>query len=136
VPLELGGFQIGGLHIAAALVCHPGPTVGYRISEDGVAMAYIPDRGPMLGVQHLPSADWISGFDLAVGANLLIHDCRYSSVQYAKHEGTRRGQREQVVERSPLASPSPQPSPVKGVKGEGELQPGVELHVNTTSSTS
>jgi phosphoribosyl 1,2-cyclic phosphodiesterase len=87
VPLEPAGFAVGGLRIAAALVCHPGPTVGYRISEDSVSMAYIPDHEPMLGAQRLSTADWISGFDLAVGVDLLIHDCQYSSVQYAKHVG-------------------------------------------------
>ena len=87
VPLDPAGFRIGGLRIAAALVCHPGPTVGYRISEDDVSIAYITDHEPMLGAQRLASPNWISGFDLAARADLLIHDSQYSSEQYAKHIG-------------------------------------------------
>ena len=79
--------MVGGLRICAALVCHPGPTVGYRISEDGATVAYIPDHEPLLGAARLPSSDWISGFDLAAHADLLIHDSQYSATQYPKHVG-------------------------------------------------
>jgi phosphoribosyl 1,2-cyclic phosphodiesterase len=86
VPLE--GFEIGGLKISAALVCHPGPTVGYRITENGVSVAYIPDHEPALGTGRLArDSDWISGFDLAEGADLLIHDAQYSEVEYQQHVG-------------------------------------------------
>lgn len=70
--------RIGGLEIAAAEVIHPGPTVGYRIREDGAALAYIPDHEPALGNPSFPgSAAWTSGHDLAKGADLLIHDVQY-----------------------------------------------------------
>lgn len=86
VPLD--GFEIGGLKVVAALVCHPGPTVGYRISGDGVTIAYIPDHEPALGVDRFPGEpQWTSGFDLAAGADLLIHDAQYSAVEYARHLG-------------------------------------------------
>ena len=86
VPLER--FAIGGLQITAALVCHPGPTVGYRISEDGVSLAYIPDHEPALGARRFPErSDWTSGFDLAAGVDLLIHDAQYSAVEYSRHVG-------------------------------------------------
>jgi phosphoribosyl 1,2-cyclic phosphodiesterase len=87
VPVAPGGFQIGGLQVQAALVCHPGPTVGYRISEDSASMAYIPDHEPMLGATHLSPSDWISGFDLAAGVELLIHDSQYSAAEYPRHIG-------------------------------------------------
>jgi len=87
VPLEPAGFQIGALRVCAALVCHPGPTVGYRISEGNVSIAYIPDHEPMLGARGLAGAEWISGFDLAAGVDLLIHDSQYSAVQYPRHVG-------------------------------------------------
>ena len=48
VPLE--AFEIGPFHVTAALVCHPGPTVGYRIAADGATLAYLPDHEPALGL--------------------------------------------------------------------------------------
>jgi phosphoribosyl 1,2-cyclic phosphodiesterase len=84
----LDGFQIGALSVKAALVCHPGPTLGYRITEDGVSMAYLPDHEPALGAQRFPGRpDWTSGFALAHGVDLLIHDSQYSAAQYARHVG-------------------------------------------------
>jgi phosphoribosyl 1,2-cyclic phosphodiesterase len=86
VPLD--GFEIGGLRIIAALVCHPGPTVGYRITEGGVSIAYIPDHEPALGARRFPERpDWTSGFDLAEGVDLLIHDAQYSAAEYARRVG-------------------------------------------------
>jgi ribonuclease BN (tRNA processing enzyme) len=86
VPIE--GFQIGGFRILAALVCHPGPTVGYRISEDGVSVAYLPDHEPALGARRFPEhLDWTSGFDLIRGADLLIHDAQYTDGEYRERVG-------------------------------------------------
>ena len=61
--VPLGGFEIGGLQIAAALVLHPGPTVGYRITENGASLAYLPDHEPALGVDHFP---WGARLDVGV----------------------------------------------------------------------
>ncbi len=81
-------FEIGGLQITAALVCHPGPTVGYRITEDTTSIAYLPDHEPALGARHFPGeSDWTSGFDLAAGADLLIHDAQYSDTEYPQRVG-------------------------------------------------
>ncbi len=85
VPLE--GFAVGGFAVRATLVCHPGPTVGYRIAGDGAALTYLPDHEPALGVRYIPASDWISGFDLAQGADVLIHDAQYSPEEYAAHVG-------------------------------------------------
>ncbi|MGQ0570665.1 MAG: MBL fold metallo-hydrolase [Armatimonadota bacterium] len=86
--VPLGGFEVEGLRIAAALVCHPGPTVGYRITEGEVSVAYLSDHEPALGVREFPAdGDWTSGFDLAAGADLLIHDAQYTDDEYATHVG-------------------------------------------------
>jgi ribonuclease BN (tRNA processing enzyme) len=86
VPLQ--SFEIDGFKIVAALVCHPGPTVGYRITGDGVSMAYIPDHEPALGAHPFPDqSDWTSGFDLAAGVDLLIHDAQYSTAEYPRRVG-------------------------------------------------
>lgn len=69
---------IGGLRVTAAAVIHPGPTIGYRIEGDGGSLAYLPDHEPALGPIGLPDDPaWISGFDLAAGASLLVHDAQY-----------------------------------------------------------
>lgn len=86
VPLD--GFEIGSLRIHAALVCHPGPTVGYRISENGKTFTYLPDHEPALGGRDIPEDDdWVSGFQLAEGADLLIHDSQYSVEEYPRRVG-------------------------------------------------
>jgi ribonuclease BN (tRNA processing enzyme) len=70
--------RIGGLEVMAAEVIHPGPTVGYRIRENGVAIAYIPDHEPALGNRAFPDAPaWTSGHELARDVDLLIHDVQY-----------------------------------------------------------
>lgn len=70
------------------LVCHPGPTVGYRITEGDRSVAYLPDHEPALGARHFPEdPDWTSGFELASGVDLLIHDAQYSAAEYANRVG-------------------------------------------------
>jgi hypothetical protein len=67
---------------------HPGPTVGYRISEGDTSLCYIPDQelalGPSLSVRERQS---LPGFALAYGASLLVHDCQYTDDNYASHIG-------------------------------------------------
>jgi len=83
-----GRFRIGAFDVTAALVCHPGPTVGYRIVADGASIAYLPDHEPALGVPNFPAAPrWTSGFDLAHGVDLLIHDAQYTAEEYPQHVG-------------------------------------------------
>ncbi len=77
-------FEIGPFRIQTALVCHPNPTVGYRIEEQGRVVAYLPDHEPVLGLQgKWLEPEWTSGYDLAAGADLLIHDAQYTDTQYA-----------------------------------------------------
>ena len=79
-------FDIGPFRIRSSLICHPGPTVGYRIeSEDGI-VAYLCDHEPALGLPNgrWPSSDWISGYDIAMDADLLIHDAQYTDEEYAR----------------------------------------------------
>ena len=86
--VPLGGFEIGSLRIDARLVSHPGPTVGYRISENGATLAYLPDHEPALGAKRFPQEPaWTSGFELAEAAGLLIHDAQYTDDEYPEHVG-------------------------------------------------
>ncbi len=81
-------FRVGELEISAAPVCHPGPTVGYRITTPRGTLAYVPDHEPALGVRSFPgAAAWTSGFAIAKDADLLIHDGQYGSAEYSQHVG-------------------------------------------------
>ena len=83
-----GEFEIGEFKIKADQVSHPGPTLGFRISENGGALTYMPDHEPVPGGGELPPEDdWISGFALAEGADVLVHDSQYSREQYPEHIG-------------------------------------------------
>lgn len=78
-----GTFRIGGFAVDADYVCHPGPTVGYRIAADGACMAYLPDHEPALGARNFPGEpEWTSGYSLARGVDLLIHDAQYTAEEY------------------------------------------------------
>ena len=86
--VPLGSFEIGRLQITAALVVHPGPTVGYRITDNGTSLAYLPDHEPALGAVPFPGEpDWTSGFELAAGVDLLIHDAQFTAAEYLTHVG-------------------------------------------------
>jgi phosphoribosyl 1,2-cyclic phosphodiesterase len=85
-----GEVDIGGFRVSSGLVCHPGPTVGYRITDaQGRVLTYLPDHEPALGASEFPSLPlaWTSGGGLAAGADLLIHDSQYSAAEYAGHVG-------------------------------------------------
>lgn len=86
--VEPGSFEIGPFTITADLIVHPGPTLGYRIEENGSAMAYLPDHEPALGNPEFPSdPEWTSGFDLMRGVDLLIHDAQYTDEEYESRVG-------------------------------------------------
>jgi phosphoribosyl 1,2-cyclic phosphodiesterase len=81
-------WDIGPARIRAASVTHRGPTLGYRITEGDTSLCYIPDHEPALGTTLGDlEPDWISGYDLARGASLLIHDCQYADGEYSEHVG-------------------------------------------------
>ena len=85
-----GDFDIGEFRVSTGLVCHPGPTVGYRISEPETGvLTYLPDHEPALAALRFPSLprEWTSGGTLAAGADLLIHDSQYSAAEYPGHCG-------------------------------------------------
>ena len=86
--VPMGEFEVGGLKVTGQMVIHPGPTIGYRISDGQSAMAYLPDHEPALGWGGMPDQpQWTSGHDLAAGVDLLLHDAQYSAEEYAERVG-------------------------------------------------
>lgn len=76
-------FNIGKFHIDSNYICHPGPTVGFRISNGHSVFTYLPDHEHILGVQGWDiDKKWISGIELAEKADLLIHDSQYTDKEY------------------------------------------------------
>jgi phosphoribosyl 1,2-cyclic phosphodiesterase len=81
-------WRIGPATVRAASVTHRGPTLGYRVTEGDVSLCYIPDHEPALGADiERDDPEWISGFDLAQGATVLLHDGQYTSAEYPPRVG-------------------------------------------------
>jgi phosphoribosyl 1,2-cyclic phosphodiesterase len=81
-------WEIGPARVSAQPVNHRGPTLGYRIEDGDCALCYIPDHEPGLGAPLAElDDDWISGFALARGASMLVHDCQYTDHEYPEHIG-------------------------------------------------
>jgi ribonuclease BN (tRNA processing enzyme) len=81
-------MRVGEFEIASNLICHPGPTVGYRLTSPQGVIAYLSDHEPALGEPRLRlPADWTSGQGLADNADLLIHDAQYTDEEYAERIG-------------------------------------------------
>ena len=73
--------------LAADLVLHPGPTVGFRMETGRSSIAYLPDHEPALaGIRNRPT-EWISGAALAHDADLLLHDAQYFEDEYEDRIG-------------------------------------------------
>lgn len=83
-----GVFELGSIQVTADLISHPGSTLGYRLTEDDSVLTYIPDHEPALGNPSFPgSPEWTSGFALAEGADVLIHDAQYDDDEYETRVG-------------------------------------------------
>lgn len=81
-------WKIGAARIMARPVSHRGPTVGYRLQENGQSLAYIPDHEPALGLDlRSVEPEWVSGHALASGIDVLLHDAQYSEDEYPMRVG-------------------------------------------------
>ncbi len=79
-------WMVGSFAITAVGVVHPGPTVGYRIDADRARIAYLPDHEPFLG-GPLTTTAWLSGYVLARGVDILLHDGQYTDEEYSQRVG-------------------------------------------------
>jgi phosphoribosyl 1,2-cyclic phosphodiesterase len=82
-------WSVGSATVWSQPIMHAGQTVGYRIQDvDGSVLTYLTDHEPALGSDLLSMpGEWISGFGLAVGADVLIHDCQYTPEEYTARIG-------------------------------------------------
>jgi ribonuclease BN (tRNA processing enzyme) len=92
-------WRLGSATLQAASIIHRGPTVGYRIEDDGRALAYLTDHEPARAAEldRMPP-EWISGYAIAAGADVLIHDCQYTEDEYEGHAGFGHSSTEHVAD--------------------------------------
>jgi len=83
-----GGWTIDSVSLAARLVVHPGPTVGYRIESEEATVAYLPDHEPALaGAIEGKPREWISGAAVSADVDLLLHDAQFFEDEYGERIG-------------------------------------------------
>jgi phosphoribosyl 1,2-cyclic phosphodiesterase len=73
-------WAIGDVRVMARSVPHIGPTNGYRIEHDGVAVAYISDLQQPMNGAGVPDAV----LELCDGADLVIHDSQYTQAEFER----------------------------------------------------
>jgi phosphoribosyl 1,2-cyclic phosphodiesterase len=97
-------WSLGSATITARPIIHRGPTVGYRIEDGGRSLAYLTDHEPALATD-LATADpaWVSGFEVAARADVLIHDCQYTEDEYPQRAGFGHSSTEHVAAFARLA---------------------------------
>ena len=87
---EIGNshFETGPFQVQSSYIIHPGPTVGYRIKGKNAVFTFIPDHEPALGPQGIiKEQKWVSGYDLAEGADILLHDSQFTQEEYLPRRG-------------------------------------------------
>jgi phosphoribosyl 1,2-cyclic phosphodiesterase len=83
-----GRYELAGVEVISDLICHPGPTMGYRIIDNGSSIAYLPDHEVLLGGAGFPCEPaWTSVFDICEGADVLLHDAQYDEEEYGQRVG-------------------------------------------------
>lgn len=86
--IENSKFEIGPFIIHSRYVIHPGPTVGFRVSDGKNVFTYLTDHEPALGLTGIVhNSKWVSGIDLAADADILLHDAQYSREEYQDRKG-------------------------------------------------
>ena len=73
-------FHIGDAEIRSASVPHIGPTLGFRVTIDGVSVAYVSDhQQPGAGARAVDQAV----VELCEGVDLLIHDAQFDDLEFS-----------------------------------------------------
>ncbi|MEO9147072.1 MAG: MBL fold metallo-hydrolase, partial [Ginsengibacter sp.] len=80
--------EIGHFNIKSNYIIHPGPTIGYRVTGNRSVFTYMPDHEPALGGDGIiTDSKWMSGFDLALKADILYHDGQFTAEEYKTKKG-------------------------------------------------
>jgi ribonuclease BN (tRNA processing enzyme)/DNA-binding response OmpR family regulator len=97
-----GMFKIGDITVRSHYLNHPALTLGYRLEADGVSLVYACDHEPFsrqlsadkikMGEQDRRHADFLRG------ADLVIHDAQYTSMEYTKKIGWGHSPAEYAIE--------------------------------------
>ena len=101
--IENSSFNIGPFSVQSCYVTHPGPTVGFRIQDSGSTFVYIPDHEPAMGGKLIEDIKWLSGSDLALDADLLVHDGQYTAAEYKDRVGWGHSSMEDAMQFADLA---------------------------------
>lgn len=82
VDVQLGEpIQIGDITVENAMLNHPGQAIGYRVSWQNYAVAYITDT------EHYPDRLDDNVLQLAHNADVMIYDATYTDEEYATKIG-------------------------------------------------
>ena len=79
--VERGARDRVAAQVMARLVPHCGPTLGYRVTWDGVSVAYLSDHQQPPDGSHRVSD---GALELCQGADLVIHDAEYTPVEFQR----------------------------------------------------
>lgn len=93
-----GEWEIGSAKLFSQHISHSGPTVGYRITDGGKTLAYMPDHEPFRGGVREVDPAWLSGHAIAHGADVLLHDGQYTEAEYPTRVGWGHSAVDHVVE--------------------------------------
>lgn len=99
-----GEFRVGSTRVLSQPIIHSGPTVGYRIEDGESTLAYLTDHEPAHGADlRRTASEWVSGFAVARGADVLVHDCQYTEEEYESHRGWGHSSTAHVVDFAKMA---------------------------------
>jgi len=72
-------FAIGETEVMARAVPHTGPTAGFRVTREGVSIAYLPDHQ-----EPLHDKTWVApgALELCRDVDVLIHDAQYTPAEF------------------------------------------------------
>lgn len=72
-------FDLGDFHVSARSIPHIGETLGFRVTHEDVAVAYLPDVQQPIDGPHVVDEAIL---ELVADADLLIHDSQYTPKEF------------------------------------------------------